>query len=237
MWLSRLLAAVLIGLLVLDAATRWLDERRTIRHLNRLDPERRRAIVKNIRPYIDRTYYDQRLRHEGEPEVGGAVERYPFSPRERREQAFLYWAIVLIASLVLLVLMIVSHASIMERGVSAVVVTACVAALWFLRNKGERLETILEVSPFGITEVHADGSRRHVSWDAALQLRVNGRRSRVELAPLGTNRDFIALDFDRLGFNRLMEHVIEYGGFRPALQGAQQAASTTSADSPAPSAR
>jgi hypothetical protein len=204
-------------IIALHLLSRALQVRQTLRNLRRLDPERRRAIVDNIRPFVARTYYDQQLRIDGEPEIGAAVERYPFSPRERREQELLYWGITLIAAVVLLAQTMIAHFATWERLVCGAVVAGCVAALWFLRKRSRRLETVIEISPFGLAEIHPDGQRRHVRFGIALQLRVNRRRSRAELAAVMAPNDIIALDFDRLGFNRLMERVIDWGGFRPPI--------------------
>ncbi len=211
-----LYSAAWATIVALHVLSRALQVRQTLRNLRRLDPERRRAIVDNIRPFVARTYYDQQLRIDGEPEIGTTVERYPFSPRERREQELLYWAITLIAAVVLLAQTLIAHVATWERLACGAVVAACVAALWFLRRRSRHLETVIEVSPFGLVEIHPDGQRRHLRFGIALQLRVNRRRSRAELAAVMAPNDIIALDFDRLGFNRLLERVIDWGGFRPA---------------------
>jgi hypothetical protein len=170
-----LYSAAWATIVALHVLSRALQVRQTLRNLRRLDPERRRAIVDNIRPFVARTYYDQQLRIDGEPEIGTTVERYPFSPRERREQELLYWAITLIAAVVLLAQTLIAHVATWERLACGAVVAACVAALWFLRRRSRHLETVIEVSPFGLVEIHPDGQRRHLRFGIALQLRVNRR--------------------------------------------------------------
>src|SRR5215813_15542815 len=68
-----------------------LAVRRMVRNLRRLDPAFRRQFVNSINVDAVRDYYDQLFREEGDADVTGVVERYPFSPSDAVEQTRWYW--------------------------------------------------------------------------------------------------------------------------------------------------
>ena len=196
-----------------------LGVRRIVRVLRRLDPAFRRAAVSSIDNDFIREYYDQRLRAEGEADITGFVERYPFATSEKPEQTRWYWLIMAVAILALGSQILWPHMAGWQRAMALGVVLACVVLLAVIRERFRRLDTVLEVSQYGLAEVHPDGTRRMLQFNQRLVCRVNRWRGRIDVMPLGgRRRDRIILDFDRVGFNRLIMYVLVMGGFmRPPL--------------------
>ena len=216
-WAVMLVGYVLI--VVLAYVRQAIAVRRMVRALRRLDPAFRRAAVNSIDVDFIRDYYDQRLRAEGDADITGFVERYPFAASETREQTRWYWSIIGVAALTLASQIVWPHASVWQRAIAFAVVLVCVILLAIIRERFRRLDTVLEVSPYGLAEVHPDGTRRLLPFNQRLVCRVNRWRGRVDVIPLdGRRRDRIALDFDRVGFNRLVMCVLVMGGFmRPQV--------------------
>jgi hypothetical protein len=77
-----------------------LAVRRMVRALRRLDPAFRRRLVNSINSETVREYYDQRLRLEGDADVTGVVDRYPFAPSDGSERiAAAFWPALLVLAL------------------------------------------------------------------------------------------------------------------------------------------
>jgi hypothetical protein len=216
--------ALALALVLVAMARRGLAVRRTVRALRRLDPAFRRRIIRSIDSAIVGRYYDERLAAEGEPEIAGLVERYPFSPSDAREESLRYWIVLSIGAGALLALLVWPRMSVWRLVVAGVVIVLSVVALLLIRRRIAHLQTVLEVSPFSLTEVGPDGARRTIAFNQPLALGVNRWRGRIVLAIAhGARRQAIVLDFDRLGFNRLIGRVMAWGGF---------ARQPTSSDSP-----
>jgi hypothetical protein len=92
----------------------------------------------------------------------------------------------------------------------------CAVTAGVLRQRLHFLESVLEVSRFGLAEVHPDGVRRTILWTAPLVLRYRRWPKRFELGISG-RRDTIRLDFDRAGVDRAFRLTVEYGGFPDIL--------------------
>lgn len=87
-------------------------------------------------------------------------------------------------------------------------------AAW-ARQRARYMETMLEVGPFTIAEVHPSGERRVFRWGDPLLLRGRARLRRLELSAAG-RPDYIALDYERVGIDRAVRLVLERGGFNAA---------------------
>ncbi len=205
--------------------------RQYIRALRSLDPVRSERILKNMFWTPARRLYAERLQLEGQMESDGLVEHFPFSVRDRRENGILFWLVVATTVLVLAA----EFTPYAPRPILAgAAVAVLIPLLVWLRRVEKKLATVIVVSPFSIAEVHPDGRKRSLVLDGGMELRINRRRGRVELSPLG-DREFIALDFSRLGFERLLDRVLDYGGFRAerdARKAAAAAAGTSESSGP-----
>lgn len=219
-WLFVLALYLAVALFVL--VRRTLAVRRMVRALRRLDPAFRHQFIRSINSAIVGEYYDARLRAEGEPDTTGLVERYPFSPSDAREESVRYWTVMVIGASALATPLVWPHMRTWQLSAALVVVVLSVGTLVLIRRRIRHLDTVLEVSPFSLTEVQPDGTRRTITFNQPLAFRLNRWRGRIVLATApGPRREAIVLDFDRLGFNRLLACVMIWGGFvrqQPAPQ-------------------
>jgi uncharacterized membrane protein YhaH (DUF805 family) len=233
---SQVWLVILAGYLfvvVVSYVRRALAVRRMVRALRRLDPAFRRQVVNSINSESVRDYYDQRLRLEGDADVAGVVERYPFAPSDRSEQTRWYWTLMLVAGLALASPILWPHMAVWQRAIALTVVLICLGLLAMNRRRMRRLDTVLEVSPYGLAEIHPDGTRRVLTFNQPLACRVNRWRSRVEVAPVGGRQsDRIFVDFDRVGFNRLFMAVLLLGKFIQPKTSEAAASEQPSAEQP-----
>jgi hypothetical protein len=196
--------------------------RRTVRRLRQFDAARRAAILETVRSPAAREYYAERLREEGEPEVGGIVERYPFSPTDRRAMLTAHWLAVGAAIAAVVWLFRIPPDIEWERIACLVAVVAAAVVGVVARSQSRQLDTVIEVSAYNIVEVQPDGVRQGIRWGGALRLRRRRWLGRWELSPLGAPRSAtLVLDPRRVGFDRLIGRILYWGGFlAPAGAGA-----------------
>jgi hypothetical protein len=211
---------VIIVYFVSMQLTRWGETfvqrwrlRRTVRSFSMLDPSAKEAALKRLWSSSARYQLTELIRDEGEPEIGEAIERYPFTRSAKVLGIIAFWmgtalASALFAALVLVPQPLSSALGWVVWGVAAAI--AIIAGV--LRRRMHFLESILEVSRFGLAEVDADGTRRTIGWTAPLILRYRKWPQRFELSISG-RRDMIRLDFDRAGIDRAFRLTLEYGGF------------------------
>jgi hypothetical protein len=203
----------LIG--VVERAYVWWGERRALRLFRRLDPYLREDVIRRLF-FVNRQYVREYLEEEGGTERAGSVERFAFGTSDHRETTVAFWLLVCAAAAAWAALLFLQMPKLVAWLLWAGSGLFVVLLAW-LRSQTRRLHTVLEISPFGLTEIHPDGSRRYVKWVQPLELRNHPKEHRIELAPPGSS-DFIALDYDRVGFWRLVDLVFKYGGFE--IQGA-----------------
>ena len=200
--------------IVVGAVRVWgrLRLRRAIRLLRRLDAAGREAALRGVYPKQVREQVADLLAEEGAPESDGFVERFRFSPTDRRWNRVYYWlGFFLATALLALGILVLPHrsASAVVAIGSAVIVAPC---LWWLRQRERRFANVLEISRFGLTEVDAGGTVRRVVWGQTLVLRNRTRLQRVELTSVNGDPG-IRVPYDLVGFNRALDLIIEYGGF------------------------
>lgn len=146
-------------------------------------------------------------------EFDGIVERFPFSPVDRRETLALFWFAAAIATITLAAVLGIGGVRQAWRGPALLIGIAGVVAIPALTRRLQRLVSVIELTPFAIIEVRADGQRRWLYWDQPLVLRNRRWLRRVDLAPQGT-LEHISIHYARLEFDRLISLVLERGGFR-----------------------
>jgi hypothetical protein len=206
------LFGALVALVALWAAWRV---RRVVHRLRSLGPDDRDEVLgQHIAPEA-RDFYAKRLAAEGSVEVDGAVERFPFSPVDRREAFALFWGAAAIATITLAVAHGVGGVHVGWRRLALAAGMLAVLTMPVLSRRSYRLASIIELTPFAIIEVRADGRRRWLYWRQPLTLQNRRWLRRVDLAPQGS-RDNIPLHYARVGFDRLIAIVLERGGFRHA---------------------
>jgi hypothetical protein len=181
-------------------------------HLRSLGQDERLAALDTIAHPTLRAYVEAALARDGSDERVGDVERFPFSRAERRRADVTYWIGwgVAVASLAWAAL-----GDMARVWRAAILVPAAVGGLvaWAAARRQRRYSSVLEVTPFRLTEEWPDGLRRTVMFNRYLELENEPAQKRVILRPGGAGSEGIAIDYDRLGFRRLMELVVAYGGF------------------------
>ncbi len=100
------------------------------------------------------------------------------------------------------------------RGAVLLIVTA----VWWWR-RARLLASVLEVSPFAISEVAADGSRRTILWSQVGWLKGRPRRRRLEVLTLD-GQAALHIHYELVGFYHAVGLVLEYGGFTPNARSA-----------------
>ncbi len=190
---------------------RW-SERRAVRAMRSLDPARQRALISKMWLSIDRKFYHKRLAAEGAPERAGAVERFPFGATDLRENAMLFWLTAFSNSAVLVVLFVFRALPRWSAWLLWAVAIGLMLLLAWLRRRERHLRTVLEISPFAISEEAEDGTRRTIQWSEPLILWNRPRLGRAQLHVAG-RADYIAIDYSRLAFERIANLVIDHGGF------------------------
>lgn len=211
---ALIFAALGVAVLVACIWVAWRFQR-TVHRLRSLAPDDRDAILGKYFSEESREFYASRLAKEGSVEADGMVERFPFSPLDRRESAILFLSLVVLAALALATALGLISAPSAWHSPSLAVGALAVAALPIVSRRLVRLESVLEVTPFGLVEVRGDGQRRWLYWGQPMVLRPNRWLRRLELSPQGSN-DHIPLHFGRVGFQRLVQVVLQRGGFDSA---------------------
>jgi len=74
------------------------------------------------------------------------------------------------------------------------------------------LAAAFEVSPFGLSEIHDDGTIRRIVWGAGVTLRNHASRRRLELFVTSAD-SCIDIPYSVVGFSRLVGLIVAKGGF------------------------
>ena len=214
-------AGPIVIFVVIGVRDAWAAERRRKRNaltsllaqLRVQGREAREAMVERIDPPALRAYVRDALERDGSDEREGDVERFPFSRAVRRRVSVLHGAATAAGVGALAWAAIAGTPSVGARLAGVVMGALSLGVAWLVARRQRRLATVLEVSPFRITELSPDdGGRRTLLFNGHLVLENQPRRRRVLLRP-GGGTEFIALDYARLGFARLLELVVLHGGF------------------------
>ena len=205
-------AALNFALNVVRRLGSWWTFRREVRQYRELDPAVRPELLRILKTSVATQPLAWEIEREGEAEIGGAVERFPFARGARVATRAAFVCLVLGGLALLLPLAIAPRAfsPVLAWSVWALACLCGALAAW-ARRRMKHLESVLEISSFGITEVNGT-SRRMLRWGGSLLLTPHPRWRRLELRPPGS-REFIALDFDRVGFYRVFALVARRGGF------------------------
>lgn len=152
------------------------------------------------------------LARDGEEAVEGDVERFPFPAGLIRIYGSRYWVFWGLAGVMLVVSAIPSVGWLQLLALGLAVLFG--AAAWHSSRAEQSLKSVVEVTPFRLTELWPDGRSRTILFNWSLELRNEPEKRCVILTPAGTD-DGIVLDYRRLGFARLLDCVVLYGKFRP----------------------
>jgi hypothetical protein len=209
-WIFLGVVWLLLGVLWL--VTVWMKDR-TIRFLLRLDTEgRKQALAQMGDDELQREIIDG-LDEEPVSEAPPPVERFPFPRRMTRDLVITYAIGTLVAAGGVTLAALTSSPDLRLAGAA----TALVAALTTIVVAWQRstlLASAIEISPFAISQVWPDGTRRTMLWRDVWWLRNRPWLGRVELLS-PDRRSGIHVHYDRVAFQRAAELIIDYGGFRP----------------------
>jgi hypothetical protein len=202
--------AALVGIIGRRVLVMWRI-RRVIRLLRQFDTTQRAELLGKLEDDGAQAYLEHRLAEHGEPTTIGLVERFAFSRVDQREATVAMWASIVSAVGALIPVLALRAAESTQ-----VWAASCASVLVFLAlmlwRRQRVLRRVYDVSPFGLTAIEPDGSVRRLSWAGGLTLRNRPWLRRIELARFGSPA-FIGIPYSVVGFERMVELVIEKGGF------------------------
>jgi len=182
----------------------------------RQDAEVLRRLTEADRERILAEHPDQELRHALRDDVAladqGGVARFHFAPGTRRLMARRARNAALGATAGPLIIIVSDAVSPLLNMLCGTAAACCIAVAAWRVHRLRRMDMTFEVSPFNLTEIGADGSRRVLPWRQPLVLRNRPSRRCVEVGPRGS-KEVIRLDYHLLEFYRAVELVLHYGGF------------------------
>ncbi len=199
------LSIMIVSLQLYYAWVRYIS----VRNLEALDKADRRFYLSIPQHPDHQAAIERRL--ESLAEETGIVEQFLPSPALRQLLGWAFWSAVLIGGLPVAVYLGTGALGPLSTGVGAI--GAC-AALWmWVRLRS--LRHSIEVSPFGISEVHPDGSRRRLAWQHVAGARAFPRRRVVRLYPTG-GHGWLSFSYDTTRIGRLVDLIVQYGPQGPS---------------------
>ena len=190
-----------------------LTFQRMIQDLAALDPVESAALIERSWSASACRLLRTEVANEGSVEVHDLTERFPMPASIRRQTDILFWVAALSALIVFALLFV-------RDWVSAWGWTVWMAgsglAGWAgsLRQRSRAASSIVVVDPWELCVERADGLRESpIRWGRELYLTNEPSRNRLALSD-ARSRSVVHLDYRRVGFVRLLNLVLERGGFR-----------------------
>lgn len=212
---------VVLGFFVLSAAySTWRNRRRrnetqgfwnVVWKLRHAGADERAKLIEELEPVTLRAQVERILSRDGSDERSGDIEQFPFPLSLRRQAAVLYWMMWALA-VGLLAASALSSASLVFRVLGVALAAICALVARWASKREVLLQSVVEITPFRISELLPDGVIRTLSWNNYLELRNEPARSRFVLSA-GRTDEGIPLDYRRMGFTRLVDRVRTYGKF------------------------
>jgi hypothetical protein len=212
-WLYLIAVNVLSQLSYLGEAglRRWQD-RQAIRGVLSMDPVARQIFIDHVWLRPVRKKLEDSVTKAGDVQVDGLVERYPFPAGDRRLAARVFWALMGVALLIAAATSGLLSFSLLVRWSLVSVAALLGVLLWRVKLREAHLATVLEITPYSIAEVSPGGSRRSMHWNQGLRLKNQSRLGRLVLSTT-EGREHLKIDYDRIGIDRALRRILEYGGF------------------------
>ena len=221
-WIFLAVVCVVLGVVWLS--TVWMKDR-AIRFLLRLGTEERKQALAEMAKDVEsaddaeiQREIKEGLDEEPVPEGAPPVERFPFPRRMTRDVAITY-AIGAVAALGGVALAELTSSPDLRLTGAATALVAALTTVIVAWQRSKLLASAIEISPFAISQVWPDGTRRTMFWRDVWFLRNRPWLGRFELLA-ADRRTGIHLHYDRVAFKRALELVIDYGGFRPSTSSA-----------------
>lgn len=176
------------------------------------EPAERERTLAAIESESLREQLAAELAKEGAARQDGDVERFPFPASFRRRVTIRYWRNWCLAAVALAVAAFLPALTVPWRIGWLAVGLLYLYSLRGLSRLQRALLTVIEISPFRVSEVWPDGSRRTLLFARGLALDDRPRHRDLLIRPRDQTLG-ISLSYYRLEFNRLAEIVAKYGGF------------------------
>jgi hypothetical protein len=173
----------------------------------------RARMLAELEPEHLRTKVEAILSHDGSNEAVGDVEQFPYPLGLRRLANRAYWFMWALAVSMLITAAAIP-APVWLRCIPLVVAGCGAYAAWSASQRERSFASVIEVTPFRVSELFPDGRVRTVLFSWYLELHHEAQHQRLRLTPK-RDEPGIILDCRRMGFDRLVELVVRYGDFRP----------------------
>jgi hypothetical protein len=180
----------------------------------------RQAILERIPSPRLRGYLEEVLRSDGSEEREGDVEHFPYPRSLQRRWARSYWLATIAGGAALLWAAIATELPSLWRLAAIISGVLGVASAWWSSKRQRAFASVIEITPFRLTERAADGTSRTLLFNRYLELH-NDPRKQCAILTAGGPDGAILLDYRRMAFNRLASLVMQYGGFQPDESAAQ----------------
>jgi len=210
------LAALAVGAVVSNWRNRKYKQRQSafwsiVWQLRQASTADRQRMLAELEPALQ-ARVTEILDRDGSNATQGDIEQFPFPRGLRRFATRVYWATWAVAVGMLLVAAFVP-APLWLRCVPVVVAAISAYAAWLAARRERSFESIIEVTPFRVSELFPDGRMRTVLFNQYLELHNEPALQRLRVTPHATDEG-IPLDFRRMGFERMVELISLYGHFR-----------------------
>jgi hypothetical protein len=206
------LAIIMAGVRGFERALHDSRVRRYVAHFAALDPADAKAKISRMWLSGVRNELSRRLAEQGSIEQGDSTERFPFTKGAQRRATMLFWIAIGAAAVSLAALAFVARLPAWIGWGCWLATATCVVVARQARQNSLEMQSALEVTPFGLTEIAPSGDRRTLLWTDQLFIVDKPRRHRVEL--FNSAGKMIPISYRRLGFVRLLQRVLVNGGFR-----------------------
>jgi hypothetical protein len=176
--------------------------------------DERTRMLAELEPAKLREEVTRVLAADGSEERVDGLEQFPFPKTLIKQTTRLYWT-MWVFSIALLAISAFTAGPMAYRLAGVAVAGLCGFVAFRAWQREDAFQTIIEVTPFRISELHPNGLIRTIQWNQYLELRNEPQRSCVRLSS-GEHDEGLALDYRRMAFTRLLELVREYGRFSKA---------------------
>lgn len=211
----------LAGLAVGAAVSTWRNRKQRTRdhafwsivwQLRQATVSDRQRMLEELEPDKLRKRVAAILDQDGSNDADGDVEQFPFPHGLRRLATRAYWTAWGIALVMLLVAAFVP-APLWLRCLPVIVAASAAYGAWLASRRERSYESVIEITPFRVSELFPDGRARTVLFNRYLELHHEPALKRLRLTSHPEDPGII-LDFRRMGFDRMVDLVVEYGQFR-----------------------
>jgi hypothetical protein len=211
----------LVALAVVTVFSTWRNRKHRAREtafwtivwqLRQSSVEDRAQMLAALEPAKLRDEVEAILSRDGTNESQGDVERFPFPFGLRRFATRTYW-VMWALGLAMLAASAFVPAPLWLRCVPLVIAACCAYGAWLAGERERSYDSVIEVTPFRVSELFPDGRVHTVLLGRYLELHHEPKHKRLRLTA-GSEDSGIALDYRRMGFGRLVDLVVQYGEFQ-----------------------